>query len=390
MPWQEASLMSLRHEFIALATQEGANIRALCRRFEISPKTGYKWLARYQQAGLAGLADRSRRPHHTPGRTPAAVEARVLALRDTHPRWGGRKLKRRLEDQQVPTVPAASTITAILRRHDRIEPAATAAHTPWQRFAHPAPNDLWQLDFRGHQPLAGGRDRCHPLSVLDDHSRFLLGLVACPDEQETTVRAALTQVFRRYGVPRRILSDNGPPWGAAGLGGVTRLELWWVRLGITVRHGRPYHPQTQGKVERFHRTLAAELGGDDRYPDLATAQRAYSHWRAVYNLERPHEALGLAVPAQHYQPSPRPFPETLPPLEYAPDDQVRRVQSNGTLSYRNTVYRVGKALAGEQVGLRPATTDGHLAVYYGWAQLGHLDLRGDDRTLIRAAHLDPW
>jgi transposase InsO family protein len=306
MPWQETSTMSLRREFCALASREGANVSELCRRFGISRKTGYKWLARYRAEGAAGLEDRSRRPQRMPRLTDPAGTARVLALRDRHPTWGGRKLRRRLQDLGE-AAPAASTIAQILRRADRLDPAEAPRHTAWQRFEAEAANELWQLDFKGDFALASGR--CHPLHLLDDHSRFVLGLVACPDQRQPTVQAALTTVFRRYGLPWRLLCDNGAPWGSVQAeGGLTALGAWLVRLGIRVVHGRPYHPQTQGKLERVNRTLAADVLATPRYPDLAACQRAFDAWRACYNHERPHEALGLATPITRYAVSPRPFP----------------------------------------------------------------------------------
>lgn len=374
MPWQEQSTMSLRYEFVRLAGREGANVQELCRRFGISRQTGYKWLRRYRQDGPAGLADRPRRPHRAPGQTAPAVEAQVVALRDRHPAWGGRKLRARLLAQGLADAPSASTITVILRRHGRLDPAEAARHAAWQRFEHPAPNDLWQMDFKGHIPLAAGR--CHPLTVLDDHSRFALGVVACPDERDATVRAALTALFRRYGLPWRILTDNGPPWGTPHPAqALTALSVWLLRLGVAVSHGRPHHPQTQGKAERFHRTLAAELLHPYRYADLAACQRAFDAWRHVYNLERPHQALGLAVPASRYQPSPRPFPEVLPPVEYGPDDIVRIVHRSGQVLYRNRAHFVSQALRGQRVALRPTQVDGVLAVYFCQHRMGELDLR---------------
>jgi transposase InsO family protein len=311
MPWQEQSTMSLRTEFCALARTDGANFSELCRRYGISRKTGYKWLAREAAAGADGLADRSRRPHHSPRLTAEATTARVLALRDQHPTWGSRKLRRRLTDLGV-VAPAASTITAILRRGDRLAPVIPAAPAAWQRFEAVAPNDLWQLDFKGHFALAAGR--CHPLHVLDDHSRFVVGLVACADEQAATVQSVLTTLFRRYGLPWTLLCDNGPPWGALGAeSGLTAIGAWLLRLGIRLVHGRPYHPQTQGKLERANRTVAADVVAIARYPDLASCQRAFDGWRQVYNHERPHEALALATPVTRYASSVRPFPETLPP-----------------------------------------------------------------------------
>jgi transposase InsO family protein len=374
MPWQEQSVMSLKQEFVVLASAEGANLRELCRRFGVSPPTGYKWLRRFAAEGTAGLTERSRRPTASPAQTPATVEAEVIALRDVHPTWGGRKLRRRLEDLGHAPVPAASTITAILRRHGRLDPAEAAKHTAWRRFAHPAPNDLWQLDFKGHFALGSGR--CHPLTVLDDHSRYLLGLVACADERTTTVQAALTALFRRYGLPWRMLTDNGPPWGAPWPpGALTTLGVWLLRLGVAVSHGRPFHPQTQGKAERLHRTLGSEVLRAHAYRDLAACQGAFDAWRATYNHDRPHEALALATPASRYASSPRPFPDRLPPIEYESGTIVRTVHHGGQISYRGHAYFVSQALRGERVALHPTTTDGLLAIAFGRHPIGLLDLR---------------
>lgn len=370
MPWAEASIMSLREEFVVLATQEGANVREVCRRSGISPTTGYKWLARHRAAGVDGLVDRSRHPLRSPARCSPELEARVVALRDAHPAWGGRKLKRVLEDGGE-AAPAASTITAILRRHDRLDPAEAAKHTAWTRFEHAAPNALWQMDFKGHVAL--GRGRCHPLTILDDHSRFALAVACCLDEDGETVRRHLTDVFRRYGLPWRLLADNGPPWSASGQPW-TPLTVWLLRLGIPVSHGRPGHPQTQGKDERFHRTLKAEALRDWSCVDLTEAQRRCDRFRDTYNLVRPHEALGMATPASRYVPSPRPFPEHLPPLEYAPDDVVRKVQDKGELWLHGSPYRVGAAFRGERVAVRPTADAAVWDVYYAHQCVTAIDL----------------
>lgn len=370
MPWSEASVVSLREAFVALATQEGANVRALCRRFEISPTTGYKYLARHAAEGAAGLVDRSRRPLGQPARCSQELEARVVALRDRHPAWGGRKLKRVLEDAGE-AAPAASTVTAILRRHDRLDPAEAAKHTAWRRFEHPEPNALWQMDFKGHLPLACGR--CHPLTILDDHSRFALAVACCLDEEGATVRRHLTDVFRRYGLPLRLLADNGAPWSAAGQPW-TPLTVWLLRLGVAVAHGRPSHPQTQGKDERFHRTLKAEALRDWAGTDLAEAQRRCDRFRDDYNLIRPHEGIGMATPASRYTPSPRPFPDQLPALEYAPDDVVRKVQDKGEIWLRGRPYRVGAAFRGQPVALRPTADADVWDVVYAHHRITALDL----------------
>jgi len=331
-------------------------VRALCRRYGVSPTTGYTWLARYAAEGRSGLADRSRRPHSSPGRTAPEVEQQVLALRDAHPAWGGRKLRQRLLRLGVAAVPAISTITEILRRHGRLDGDAAAKHRTFQRFEHEAPNDLWQMDFKGHFALASGR--CHPLTVLDDHSRFALGLEACADERSATVQDRLTAIFRRYGLPWRLLVDNGAPWGDDASSRHTKLTIWLLRLDVAVSHPRPYHPQTQGKVERLHRSIDAELLAGQPPADLADCQRRFDGWRHVYNAERPHQALDLAVPLDRYHPSQRCFPETLPPLHYDSHDTVRRVMATGHLSWRGRRWRVGKALAGQDVAIRPTNTYG--------------------------------
>src|SRR5438270_11742601 len=281
--------MSQRHEFVMLFEQEGVNRRELCRRFGISPTVDHRRWARYRQEGHAGLADRSGRPQRSPGRSSAAMEALVVAVRTEHSAWGGRKVRRRLQDLGHPAVPSASTITAILHRQGGIADAAEASHKPFERFERAAPNELWQMDYKS-LPLArtGGHfatraGRCHPLTVVDDHSRYAVGLRACGDERESTVQNELTAIFRRYGLPERMLMDNGAPWGSDAVHRHTWLTVWLLEIGVAVSHGRPYHPQTQGKDERFHRTLMAE--------------RRFDEWRMVYNTQRPHQALDLVTPA---------------------------------------------------------------------------------------------
>lgn len=364
--------MSLRRECCVLAQQPEANITERCRRAGISRKTGYVWLAR-ARAGDA-LEDRSHRPHTMPRQTEAARETRVLEVRDQHPTWGARKRQRRLHDLGE-TAPAASTITTILRRHDRIEPVVCLAHQPVQRFEAPAPNERWQLDCTGHFPLVQGR--CHPLPVLDDHSRVLLGLAACPDEQGPTVQAHLTALFRRDGLPGRLLCDHGGPWGTTqSAHRLTTRSVWLIRLGVAVVHARPAHPQTQGKLERLKRTLGADVIARRRSADLAAVQTAFDAWRPVSNQERPHEALGLATPLSRSTPSARAFPETLPEIVDAPDDTVRRVDAAGQISFRGRRWAVSDALAGQPVALRPTLVDGVREVRFCHQFVRTLSLHG--------------
>ena len=372
MPWREVSIVSLRHELVMLATVEGANVRALCRRMGIAPNTAYKWLTRYQREGASGLQDHSRRPHTCPQRTSPTVERAVVAVRDAHPAWGARKIRARLLASGWTALPAPSTLTAILQRHGRLDPQEARAHRAWQRFEHEQPNSLWQMDFKGHFAMARGR--CHPLTVLDDCSRFAIGLYACANEQRDTVQTRLTAIFRRYGLPERLLMDNGAPWGSDAAHPYTPLTAWLIRLGIQVSHARPYHPQTQGKDERFHRTLVAEVLRYQSFRDLAQCQAHFDRWRDIYNLQRPHQALQMAVPASRYRPSPRSFPEMLPPIAYGPGDIVRKVQAEGLISYQNRTFHLSKAFRALPVALRPTTEDGILEVFFCHQRIGRIDL----------------
>ncbi len=366
--------MSEREEFCRLASVEGCNRRELCRRFGISPSVGYKWLWRYQDEGSAGLSDRSRRPTRSPGRTSEDLEGQILAVRTEHPTWGGRKIKRVLQDGGVAAAPSASTITDILRRHGRLDGPGTGETRHWTRFEHAEPNDLWQMDFKGHFAMREGR--CHPLTVLDDHSRYSLTIGACDDERTATVRAHLEALFARHGLPRRILTDNGSPWGTAGsTERHTVLTVWLMDLGVTVVHGRPYHPQTQGKDERFHRTLKGELLDGRIFESLAEAQKAFDAWRHVYNSKRPHEALDLATPATRYRSSPRSMPRYVAPPEYEPQAHVRKVRANGAISFRNRDFSTCKAFAGKYVALRATNTDGLFDLCYRRHRLAQIDLR---------------
>jgi transposase InsO family protein len=370
MPWNQVSIVGQREEFARLAQQAESNIRLLCRRFGVSPTTAYKWLTRFRQRGREGLSDLTRRPHRSPRRSEQAIERAVVGVRGEHPAWGARKIRFRLVATGVRDVPATSTVHAILRRHQLIDPAQAARHRPWQRFEHDAPNRLWQMDFKGHFPTE--TDRCHPLTVLDDHSRFALGLQACPDEKTRTVKDRLSEIFRRYGLPERMSMDNGAPWGAKGE--FTSLTAWLIRLGVGVSHSRPYHPQTQGKDERFHRTLQLEIVSRYSFRDLEHVQSRFDTWRDTYNLERPHEALGMQVPASRYRPSPRSFPESLPSVEYDSTHPIRKVQTDGEIWFKGRPYRVGKGFVGYHVALKPSATEGILDVFFCHQKISQLNL----------------
>lgn len=364
--------MSLRQEFLFLASQPESNFSQLCQRFGISRKTGYKWLQRYQQSGATGLQDRSRRPQHSPGRAELAVEQQVLAIRDQYG-WGARKIKWCLQrDEQ--TALAKSTVHSILQRHGRVTRQPNSVAGSYQRFEHERPNQLWQMDFKGHYRLGNG-ERCHALTVLDDHSRYSLCLQACRNQQTGTVKEHLTATFRRYGLPERMLMDNGSPWGNDREHQYTPLTVWLLLLGVGVSHCRPYHPQTQGKDERFHRSLKVEVLAQRIFGGFEPMQMRFDEWRYCYNYVRPHEALDMNVPASRYQVSQRSFPEQLPPLEYGAIDQVRKVQIDGSISFRHREFRVGKAFRGHPVALRPTATDGVYEIYFATHRILTINLR---------------
>jgi transposase InsO family protein len=370
MPWRELSVIDQREEFVKLATAPGANKTELCRRFGITRGNGHKWLKRYLADGRTGLEDRSRRPRRSPRRASPALEAEVLRIREeSNNAWGGRKIAKVMGD----AAPAASTITEILRRHGKLERQQSEHPGPYQRFERAQPNELWQMDFKGDFEI--GRGRCHPLTVLDDHSRYALGVEACNTQQDRPTRERLLAVFRRYGMPETMLMDNGSPWGDSGGGRFTSFSLWLMRLGIRVTHGRPLHPQTQGKDERFHRTLKAEVLNGCYFADLTDCQRAFDRWRHVYNHKRPHQALEMATPSERYRPSSRSFPETLPPIEYGAGDDVRKADCQGDISFENHRIRLGKPFRGEHVALRPTAEDGVFGIYFCTHQIAAVDLR---------------
>jgi transposase InsO family protein len=240
------------------------------------------------------------------------------------------------------------------------------------------------MDFKGHFSLLHGR--CHPLTVLDDHSRFSLEIAAMGDEKDLSVRGRLTRVFRRYGLPLEMLADNGSPWGDAGDQPWTAFGVWLMRLGVHLTHGRPRHPQTQGKDERFHRTLKAEVLAGRSFRDLDHCQRAFDAWRTVYNCERPHEALDMRVPMDRYGISPRPFPEELPPIEYGPGDIVRMVDCSGFIHFQNRRWRIGKPFRKLPVALRPTQIDGVFEVRFCSHRIGQLD--PDARSLTARGLVD--
>jgi len=374
VPWSAETIVGQRLEFCKFAQGDDVNFTELCERYGIRTKTGYKWLNRFERDGVDGLVDQSRRPHHSPTRTPPAMEELVCDVRRNHP-WGGRKIGRHLEDQGHVRVPASSTITDILRRHGLLGPVADH-HSGYGSFEAENPNDLWQMDFKGDfDTIRDGR--CHPFDILDDHSRYSLCLNACENEQTGTVKGLLIATFDRYGIPLRILCDNGPPWGSPHPGGRDSvLSVWLIDQGIEVSHSRPHHPQTLGKDERFHRTLKLEvLSRRPHWETHTQVQDAFDRWRPIYNHQRPHDSLNGDTPSTRYQPSPRSRPTRIEPPTYPDHYDIRIVGGDARIWFQGRRYKVGRPYRGRPVGITPTNTDGTYHVYYRHQHIRTINLK---------------
>lgn len=355
MPWKVSNAMSERKRFIKAIQSPNANMAKLCREFGITRKTGYLW-KKHGQEDDRGVT-RSRRPCLSPTKTPVEIEALCLSIRIAHPTWSGNKVCRHLENLGYANMPCEKTINRIFKRYGYISFEESEKHKPWKRFEHEHPNDLWQMDFKGYFETV--KERCYPLTLLDDHSRFSLLIHSCANQQTITVKQALTEVFRQYGLPLRMTMDNGAPFGSSTHQKHTRLTAWLIHLGITVSHSRPYHPQTQGKLERFHRTLNEDLLSRYLFDDLKHAQEGFDYYRDIYNNVRPHGAINLDVPSKRYIPSHKPFPENLQPLEYPEGSIVRKANSEGIISFNGKRYRVGECFEGHHLALEE-TEESHI------------------------------
>lgn len=385
MNWKESDRVSQRREFLDLAKGSGANISLLCKRFGISRKTGYKWMNRAQETSC--IQDQSRRPKHSPSQTPKDMEARILELRETHPTWGGRKLRCRLQALGLENPPSASTITEVLRRAGKLREADGTGKN-FKRFERDAPNSLWQMDFKGEFALST-QQYCYPLTLLDDHSRFSLCIDACGNQRGPTVRQSLEKTFLRYGIPYGIYVDNGNPWGNnSGVFGHSRVSIWLMSHDIEVIHGRPYHPQGRGKLERFHRTLKQEVLQGRQLGTLSRAQKCFDTWREVYNHDRPHEALGDRVPSSRYEVSDREYRSKAPPYEYSSRFETRRANRAGEIKFNGKSYRLSEVFIDERVGLQPTDRDGVWDVFYCRFVIGQIDEQ--QGTVRRASSLSEF
>jgi len=358
--------MNQRKEFVLKAIHT-SNFRQLCEEYGISTKTGYKWRERFYQYGYEGMMELSRRPLSHAKELAEAVVCEIVRLKQAHPRWGARKLRdiyQRLHGQ----MPSESSFKRVLERTGLVEKRrlrrrAQAGRVCSGRKAS-APNDIWSVDFKGWWHGANGQ-RCEPLTVRDEFSRYVLELRAVADARGETVRACFEALFERHGVPQAIRSDNGAPFASStGVLGLSRLSAWWVALGIDLERGRPGCPQDNGAHERLHLDVERDLRGQQQ-------QASFDQWRQTFNQERPHEALGMKRPAEVYQPSPRKFEGTPQDLSY-PKMETRRVHTTGHIRYAQHSLFISSALAGWSVGLEPCQQR-KFNVHFGRLLLGQYD-----------------
>jgi putative transposase len=378
VPWKEIRAVDERLRFIAAVQQDPrGNFSRLCESFGISRAKGYKWLGRYREEGPKGLEDRKPVARSCPHRTPDVVVDRVVALRKEFPFDGPEKLRARLldRDEKGLRVPAASTIGAILDRHGLIRPRRARLRVP----PNPSPlapcddpNEVWCVDFKGHFPCGDGV-RCYPLTMSDGASRYLIKCEALTEPRDGPVREHFERAFREFGLPTRIRSDNGPPFATKAIGGLSKLSVWWVQLGIVPERIEPGQPQQNGRHERMHRTLKEQTASPP-HATMADQQRAFDRFRRDYNDHRPHEALGQTPPARHYEPSMRVMPERPREPEYGNGFEVRRIRPDGKLRFNGRRIPVGTLLASQPIGLQQVDDD-EWELFYGPLPIGVLLLR---------------
>jgi putative transposase len=379
MPWKETQVMDERVRFIAAVHAEPrGNFSRLCESFGISRGKGYKWLARYAAEGPAGLEDKKPVARSCPHRTPEPIRDLVVAERKEHPFDGPRKLHAWLLAKGERDIPAPSTIGDILKERGLIRPRRARLRvppSPNQLDPCAEPNDVWCIDFKGHFTL-GDKTRCDPLTLTDAATRYLLKCETLTKTHEVPVRAELERTFREFGVPKKIRSDNGPPFASKSLGGLSRLSVWWIQLGILPERIEPGKPQQNGRHERMHRTLK-EQTATPPCDTVAEQQRAFDRFRRDYNERRPHEALGQTPPAAHYEPSLRVMPERAREPEYGEEFDVRRTKPSGYFSWKGHSLYAGTPLASQPVGLRQTDED-EWEIFYGPLLLGHLLMRNGE------------
>lgn len=366
--------MEERMKFMLMYQSESWSMTNLCDIFGVSRKTGYKWLKRYEQDGMEGLQELSRAPQEHPNAVAPEKEEAIVDLKQQRPNWGPKKLLQILQRQR-PEVgwPVRSTIGVILKRHGLVRSRRRCRKTPpyEQPFAgYDHPNAVWSADLKGWF-VTGDRQRCDPLTVTDNYSRYLIRCQAVRPASFEAIQPVFVGAFHEYGLPQAIRTDNGPPFASTTVGGLSRLSIWWIRLGIIPERIRPGKPQQNGRHERMHRTLKEEAISPPQ-PTWRRQQIAFDRFRQKFNHQRPHESLNQRFPAEVYSPSPRSYPLVLPEMVYPDDMQVRWVKGQGDISWKDHHVYLTKALAGELVGLRQVAED-RWDIYFGPLHLAQLD-----------------
>jgi putative transposase len=377
VPWKETRVVDERIRFInAVLEDPRGNFTRLCERFGISRDNGYKWLARYRELGPAGLADRQPIPKSCPHRTSDAIADLVVALRKKHPFDGPKKLREQLVAQHPElTIPAASTIGDLLKRLGLVRPRRARLRVPPASNplgAAVEPNDIWCADFKGHFAVGDGA-RCHPLTISDACTRYLVKCESVLEPKHGPVQMHFERAFREFGLPKKIRTDNGPPFASKALGGLSQLSVWWIQLDILPERIEPGHPEQNGRHERMHRTLK-EQTATPPYATIADQQRAFDRFRHDYNDRRPHEALGQKPPASCYEPSLRAMPDKPRAPEYGDDFVVRRTSNVGHFMWKGHLLLAGKPLASQPLGLRQVDED-EWELFYGPLLIGVVLMR---------------
>jgi len=366
MPWMETAPMEQRTQFIADQREGLFTMTELCARYGISRKTGYKWLDRFAEGGRRGLGDRSRAPHHCPHRIAEATAELLCTARRKHPDWGSGKLL---------DWPAVRTAGDLLARRGLVKPRRRRRPHQHPGVVPPTPtepNDLWTADFKGQFTTPDGI-YCYPLTLADQHARFLLTCHGLLSTRGAGVHSIIVRAFRTYGLPRAIRTDTGVPFATTGIHGLSQLNVWWMRLGIQHQRIHPGRPQQNGAHERMHKTLKRRAIRPPR-ADRAAQQRAFNRSRTEYNEERPHDALQGATPASRYRPSPRPYPEVLPPQQYPGHFLVKKITTGGTFRFQHRLLFIANALTGHHIGLEE-TDDGIWSIFFNTVLLAKLDER---------------
>ena len=379
MPWKDKTVEEQRREFVEAAKVSG-NFSRVCREFGISRKTGYKWLERSERDEQ--LTDRSRVPRNTPRRIPVELEKAILEVRAQNPEWGAKKILRILENRGVRDLPCVRTVNNVLQRYGCISPEESDKRKPYIRFQRERCNELWQMDFKGDFALGNG-ERCYPLDIIDDCSRYCLRAEGKPNLLGTM--QSLEATMREFGRPQAILSDNGAQF-AGFRGGYTQLERWLMDLDVLPIHGRIMHPQTQGKVERFHRSMKAELLKHSNFFDISEAVAGLEEWRVKYNEIRPHQALGMRCPAEIYVPSSRPFLEQVLPYEYSGIFPLVKVNSWGYLRFDRFRIYLSETMADIRLEVRPIEGDRFIVCYRNF-QIAEIDAATGERLNRRIYRL---